>query len=113
MVKKHGEYAVNSIKLNDLSLYDRPHVVYWLYQPVGWQILDQRRPIMADKDIQEIIEKAKVHPAPLTIGGAAVAGAVIGSIIPGVGTAIGAGIGGLVGSIGVIIHEVSKSDEKD
>jgi uncharacterized membrane protein YjjP (DUF1212 family) len=74
---------------------------------------ESRRPPMAEKNLQDIVEDVKRHPAPLAIGGAAVAGAAIGSIIPGIGTAIGAGIGGLAGSIGVIIHEVTKNDETD
>jgi hypothetical protein len=67
---------------------------------------------MADKNLHDIVEDVKRHPAPLAIGGAAVAGAAIGSIIPGIGTAIGAGIGGIVAGIGVVVHELSERDHE-
>jgi hypothetical protein len=67
---------------------------------------------MADKNFQDIVEDVRRHPAPLAIGGAALAGAAIGSIIPGIGTAIGAGVGGIIGGIGVIVHEVSEQDRE-
>lgn len=63
---------------------------------------------MAEKNLQDIVEDVKRHPAPLAIGGAAVVGAAIGSIIPGIGTAIGAGVGGIIAGVGVIAHEVSE-----
>jgi hypothetical protein len=68
---------------------------------------------MADRNFQDIVEDVKRHPAPVAIGGAALAGAAIGSIIPGIGTAIGAGIGGIIGGIGVIVHEVSEQNSED
>ncbi|GMO40488.1 MAG: hypothetical protein Ta2B_20350 [Termitinemataceae bacterium] len=63
---------------------------------------------MAERDFNEVVERAKRHPSPLAIGGAVAIGAVVGSFIPVIGTAIGAGIGGIIGGVGVIIKEIKK-----
>jgi hypothetical protein len=61
---------------------------------------------MAERNFNEVDERAKRHPAPLAIGGAVLTGAIIGSFIPVIGTEIGAGIGGIIGGIGVIANEM-------
>jgi hypothetical protein len=64
---------------------------------------------MSDSNMPEIPPAGK--KAVITIGGAAVTGAIIGSFIPVVGTVIGAGIGGIVGGIGVVAGEIKRRKE--
>jgi hypothetical protein len=64
---------------------------------------------MSDSNMPEIPPAGK--KAVITIGGAAVAGAIIGSLIPVVGTVIGAGIGGILGGVGVIAGEIKRNQE--